>query len=275
MLAADRRRAFGFWLPLAMLLCFGLCMADISFYVQDRADNALLVFQFCGAVTPVFSILPVIAALPFATGFGNDWRSGMAVSMTLRCGSRRFLRSKLLSCALSGGLALAGGMLLFVLFINGWFQQDYASVAQMLADMPFCDVLDGGAAGTIQFYGVFVLLQFLSGAFWATAALAISAFMPSPSLTLCAPLRTLSAATVSANPTSLPSKASVTGFFAFTKTSPAVTAAAKDDTFGSLISTAACSPSVSALSPTRRTAVAPSSQVILSPARSAVSCSAG
>lgn len=188
MLAADRRRAFGFWLPLAMLLCFGLCMADVSFYVQDRAENAVLVFLFCGSVTPVFSILPVIAALPFATGFGSDWRSGMAVSMTLRCGSRRFLRSKLVSCALSGGLALAGGMLLFALFVNGWFQRDYASVAQMLADMPFCDVLDGGTAGSIQFYGVFVLLQFLAGAFWATAALAVSAFLPSPSLTLCAPL---------------------------------------------------------------------------------------
>ncbi len=189
MLAADRRRAFGPWLWLTMLLYFGLCMADISFYLRDRQENAMLIFQFCGSITPVFSIAPVLAALPFAAGFGNDWRSGVAVSMTLRCGRRRFLGSKFACCALAGGLALAGGMLLFVLFVNLWFDQRYAEVGPMLMEMPFCSALaDWNFAGFAQFYGAFLLLLFLAGMFWAASALAVSAFLPSPSLTFCAPL---------------------------------------------------------------------------------------
>lgn len=149
----------------------------------------MLIFQFCGSITPVFSIAPVLAALPFATGFGNDWRSGMAVSMTLRCGRRRFLGSKFVCCALAGGLALAGGMLLFVLFVNLWFDQNYAEIGAMLMEMPFCSVLaHWDCIGFVQFYGVFLLLQFFAGMFWAASALAASAFLPSPSLTLCAPL---------------------------------------------------------------------------------------
>lgn len=189
MLTADRRRAFGPWLAAATALFFALMLADISHDLADRSQNALIVYMFCGAITPVMLLSPLVAAIPFSTGFVRDINSGMAVSMQVRSGRGRFLRSKIFCCALSGGLALAIGNILFTLAVNLWFSQDYVGYAQMISDFCYYDFSAGVTAlGLTGYYASAAALQFMAGAFWALVALAVSAWLPNISLTLCAPL---------------------------------------------------------------------------------------
>ena len=189
MLKADRRRAFGPWLIAAALLFCALMLADIGHDMADRSQNALIVHMFCGAITPVMLLSPLIAAIPFSTGFVRDINSGMAVSMLVRSGRRRFLRSKILCCALGGALALGLGSVLFTVFVNLWFSQDYSGYAQMIADFCYYDFSGGvTAAGLVAYYASAAALQCMAGAFWALVALAVSAWLPNISLTLCAPM---------------------------------------------------------------------------------------
>lgn len=189
MLAADRKRAFGFWLVIAVLLFFLFQLADASFDLKSPEQNALLIHIFSGTITPVMSVSPVLAAVPFATGFARDWRSGMAVSMLVRSGKRRFYTSKILCCALSGGLALMLGALLYAVFLNLWFSHNYAEFEEMIRHIAFYDFSAGVNRQTLTgYYACVCALQFMAGAFWAMVAMTVSAFLPNISLTLCAPL---------------------------------------------------------------------------------------
>lgn len=189
MLAADRNRAFGRWLIIAILLFFAFQLADVGYDLQEPDQNALLIHIFSGTIAPVMSVTPVIAALPFATGFARDIRSGMAVSMLVRSGRKRFFLSKLACCALSGGIALAAGTLLYVIFINLWFSHNYGEFAEMIHHVAFYDFSAGvNLKSILGYYATVTVLQFMAGVFWASSALCFSAFVPNVSLTLCAPL---------------------------------------------------------------------------------------
>lgn len=189
MLAADRKRAFGLWLVIAVLLFFLFQVADVSFDLQEPGQNALLIHIFSGTITPVMSVSPVLAAVPFATAFARDWRSGMAVSMLVRSGKKRFYTSKILCCILSGGLCLLLGTLLYVIFLNLWFSHNYAEFEEMIRHVAFYDFSAGVNRETLTgYYATVCFLQFLAGGFWAMVAMTVSAFLPNISLTLCAPL---------------------------------------------------------------------------------------
>lgn len=189
LLAADRKRAFGRWLMVSVLIFFVFQVADICFDLQEPGQNALIMHIFSGTITPVMSVSPVLAAVPFATGFARDWRSGMAVSMLVRSGKRRFYSSKILCCVLGGGLALMLGTLLYVLFLNLWFSHNYGEYAEMIQHVAFYDFSTGvNLRNIIGYYAAVCFLQFMAGAFWSMVAMTVSAFLPNISLTLCAPL---------------------------------------------------------------------------------------
>lgn len=187
MLKADAKRAFGGWLLLSVLLYFLTRCADVLFDLKDTGSNAMMTFLFCGAVTPVYAVSSVIACLPFATGFLRDWHSGLAVSMQLRCGRRKFLMSKVLCTLLSGGLALSGATVLFALLVNLRLSHDYSNVAEIIAEVTYYDISLGfGTAQLIRYYAAAAALEFLAGMFYASIGLVFSAFIPNTSLTLCA-----------------------------------------------------------------------------------------
>ena len=97
-------------------------------------------------------------------------------------------RTIIATFALSGALASALGMLLFILVLNLRFPPDFGAEPYLGDVAGLQHLLTGGGAGAyLSYYGAYLLLTFLSGMFWAMTAVAFSAFYPNVALTLCAP----------------------------------------------------------------------------------------
>lgn len=189
MLTADKKRAFGPWLIIAILACFSVRLYDIAYYLSEPYEEAMLMFRLSGVVAPVYMISALLAGLPFATAFLADLKSNVCVPIQLRSGSRRYIRSKILCTILSGGLTLTVGTLIHILFLNLYFTHGCALSAQITVDLPFFAALQSETMyGQIIVYAAILFIQFLAGAFWALLALLFSTILSSPSLILCTPL---------------------------------------------------------------------------------------
>ena len=105
----------------------------------------------------------------------------------LRSGRKRYVVSKMLCTAISGGAAFALGLLVFFLVILPFghmnqYQAAFESVEGMMSVL---------LAGKPALYlAGLVLLQGLEGAYYAMTALAFSAFCPNRYLVLCFPMFT-------------------------------------------------------------------------------------
>lgn len=189
MLALDRRRAFGPWLLVAMIAYLLLYINDISYVFMDTQGDALATFSMSGAMGMTAYIMPLLAALPFSTGFCSDWSSGFTGAVTLRSGRKKYFTSKIIACALSGGLAAAGGTLLLILILVLKFPHTEEIILNFIDVGEFYDILAmPGITGLVLYYAGVVFMQFLAGSFWAMTGLAFSAFCPNFLLTLCIPL---------------------------------------------------------------------------------------
>ena len=187
MMSFDRRRAMGVYLWIAVAGILALYLYSVSYLLTDETGDAVMAFSVSRSLGYVSPILPLMAALPFGTAFCADWQSGYASSVVMRSGRRRYLTSKMLACALSGGLASLMGMLAFILTLSLKFPPDF-SEAPFIGDITGLYALLGVGAGSyLAFFGAHLMLAFLSGMFWALTALTFSAFYPNVALTLCAP----------------------------------------------------------------------------------------
>ena len=189
MLLLDRRRALGIYLLIAVAGALLLQLHSVSYLLRDQTGDALMSFFLSSSLGYVAPVMPLIAALPFGTAFCADWQSVYVPSVALRSGKLRYLLSKVLSCALSGGLASMLGMLAFIVVLNVKFPQPFEQEV-FLGDIAGLEtLLLGGGFGTYAaYYLARLALAFLSGMFWALTALTFSAFYPNVSLTLCVPL---------------------------------------------------------------------------------------
>ena len=187
----DRQRAFGRWFLLAAVAYYLLYINGVSYMIfdYDAYSDALMIFEFGGAMAFGAPLMPLIAALPFGTSFVGDYSAGCCPTILLRSGKWRYLRSKAVYTALSGGAAVAGGMFLFILTVNLLFPQDTSQPMMMSGASDLSVILEGQSPlSLLTYYLSRLVMQFLAGAWWATAALAFSAFYPNLPLTLCAPL---------------------------------------------------------------------------------------
>lgn len=189
MLSMDRRRAFGLWFWIAIAAHLALYFNDVSYFVLEADGDALMTFSLSRSMGMLTYVAPLFSALPFATGFCADWNSGFAGAAAMRSGNRRYVLSKTLACALSGGLVPAIATLIFALLLNLRFPTDPELMASFAYGDPFNLVLNMGAPiGILFYYGGIALMQFMAGALWAMTALTFSAFVPNVLLTLCVPL---------------------------------------------------------------------------------------
>lgn len=188
MLSMDKRRAFGTWLLIAIFAYLALYVNDISYMIFDSQGDALMTFSMSGAMGMVTYMMPLFAALPFAAGFCSDWNSRFSGAAVIRCGKKKYLSSKIVACGLSGGTVAAGGTLLLILILVIKFPQSEDTMQNLLDSGEFCSVLSMGKTGLVLYYIGALIMQFLSGSFWALTGLAFSAFCPNYLLTLCVPL---------------------------------------------------------------------------------------
>lgn len=189
MLSLDARRALGRWFFIAAAACLLLYINAVSYAFTDVEGEAFMLFEFASGVGYVFPALPLLAALPYATSFCQDYKSGYTLPLVLRSGRRRYLLSKVIVNAISGGLAVALGSLAFLLVIYLRFPAHFPAPMEWLEMEGLQALLAGGSLGAyLSYYAARLALVGLTGAFWATFALAFSAFYVNTPMTYCAPL---------------------------------------------------------------------------------------
>ena len=114
--------------------------------------------------------MPIISALPYTTAYVDDTKSGYIKVYLPRIGVDRYVVSKALSCALSGGLAILIGAVI-----------SYILLALLLLPMETAPTIVGGAdkvKSLSPIWGGFALL-FASGCFWSMVGLMLASITKS------------------------------------------------------------------------------------------------
>lgn len=110
-------------------------------------------------------VLPILATLPYTTTYVDDIKSGYIKVYLPRIGVDRYVVSKTLSCALSGGLAILLGAVI-----------SYIILALLLLPMEAAPTIVTGAdkiKSISPIWGKFALL-FASGCFWSMVGLMLA-----------------------------------------------------------------------------------------------------
>lgn len=100
--------------------------------------------------------LPIICALPFTVSFVEDIKSGFIKSYLHRITVREYIVSKVVTCAISGGLVLVLGAIL-----------SYASVVFIFSPMCAPPVEGAQTAPFVQPFVIKLILFFVSGSLWS------------------------------------------------------------------------------------------------------------
>ncbi|MEA4897773.1 MAG: hypothetical protein VB067_13995 [Christensenellaceae bacterium] len=185
MTGIDVRRAFGLQLVLAALLYCAQYLIGVGYEITTGPYDVYVSFENGRLFSYLVWLAPALAALPFATSFSADWKSRSITAQWLRAGRRTYTRSKLIGAALTGGLACAGGLILFYLALlpgghTDYYEAAFESVGGMM------EVLLNGQP--VQYLAGLAVLKWLEGAYYGAAALAFSAFCPNVYLVLCFPI---------------------------------------------------------------------------------------
>lgn len=174
-ITTDLKRAFlNLRFPLAVLFCSVIYLlssvseigaTDIP-YILDAAMNY-------GAFS---YLLPLIAALPYASSLIEDRNSGYLTFVFQRVSPNQYMTSRFLSVALAGAMASIFGMLLFLAVIPLFFP--YAELSGQEFNVQYLYMKDVIAHRQwFSYFGFFAYLQGISGAFWAAIAVTISTFI--------------------------------------------------------------------------------------------------
>ena len=147
-----------------------------------RSDN-LLDYGFHGSFvleavrsdTIVFC-LPIVCALPFAASFVDDVKSGFIKLYIHRAGRRGYILGRALGCVVSGGLAVALGLLLA-----------YGAAALVFLPMEAAPLPDAEPPGYFRELLSVCWRFFLSSGLWALAGLTLSSLMESRYIAYGAP----------------------------------------------------------------------------------------
>jgi len=121
-------------------------------------------------------VLPIVAALPYTVSFVEDIKSGFVKAYLPRTTTNGYILGKLSACAISGGLALALGVLT-------------AYGISALLFTPMEAVLVEGAEAPKYFAELMgkVLLFFLSGALWSLTGLLFATLIGSRYMAYASP----------------------------------------------------------------------------------------
>ncbi len=156
-------------------------LEEVDFAWNSQTSDVLYFWdlaQNIGYFTPL-SLLCCTALN--CTSFLNDYQSCYYRSSMLRSGKRNYMISKFLSCVTAGGLTLALGLVIFVLFLRMRFpliseNSSYLELYTDNADTIFTgELLKGGHY--IGFFALYAFLAFLFGAVWSAVGICVSAFI--------------------------------------------------------------------------------------------------
>ena len=130
-------------------------------------------------------LIILMAAIPTAAGFCNDWCCQFIRPVVVRSGVKRYALSKLLVCALSSFLIVMIGMALFFAFMG--FILPAAHPDPLNAPVPPYGSLLEGPAPVLYLLCVGSLFA-LSASLWTVVGLAVSTRLPNKFVAICTPL---------------------------------------------------------------------------------------
>lgn len=184
----DLKRAIVSWGFLAAVL--GTCavyLAGAWVDLQGGINDVLYYYSVSSRLGDFTKLLPLLCVLPYAVNYVSEWNHNVVRYAVVRSNQTRYALSKAVTTAISGGLALALGLTLFLVLLALRFP---------LADSvtPGFSITPGGGYRSLLdgqqyiFYYLFHVIQlFFWGAFWAMVALLLSAYIPNLTVTVCGP----------------------------------------------------------------------------------------
>jgi hypothetical protein len=177
-------------------LAFGL--NDYGMYAGSIPDSApQFLFNAYDAVvrtqnTIIALFIPIIAVLPFADSLALDRSSGYLRSVLMRTSYKQYLSAKLFACTLSGGLAVAGPIIILFGITNLLYPRglNLNEATQIVISAP--EAL--GPFGTLYrttpdlYIMALVFTCFIGGASYALLGLAVATITDNRYLVLATPL---------------------------------------------------------------------------------------
>lgn len=199
MLRSDIRRGFGISFLVAVAgivvcLCFdslGTLGATINNpLIYGEYSTICVLYFYFNAISfgGVFChyMLAILAALPFAASYSIEQQSDAVVYRILRSSKKNYCSTKILVSAISGGLAVTTGCLLFILALSTYLPLITPQKVLELSDFPYAYALR--IRGGIPYFVIGLYLAFLRGALYSSVGMCVSAFLPNPYVAVCAPM---------------------------------------------------------------------------------------
>ncbi len=174
--AADARRAFvSSRMALAILMCAALYL--LGTVSEIGSTDPLYLLDSAMNVGTFSYLMPLVAALPFSGSFLEDRNTGYIRLQLQRVTPKRYLTVRFFTVTLSGAVATAMGMLVFLAVLP--LLHPLATLptnAEGIAAYPYMqDAVI--AENWLGYYAFYACLQALSGMFWAGVALTLSALV--------------------------------------------------------------------------------------------------
>lgn len=184
----DMRRAFISYGFFAAVFAVCIFYYAASWNEIKNAPDILYLYKIAAEASGIGTLVIILCVLPYTNSFCTDWNSQYIKFITIRSDIRNYGISKVISCALSSGCAIAAGMILFFISLMPWIKLVSTSAGNFQS---FATQTLGGIylmqGHYVLYFAVYVYLAFLAGAFWSVIGLCASAYLPNKYVALCTP----------------------------------------------------------------------------------------
>jgi hypothetical protein len=189
---ADTKRAvwnYGMALSVVVVLFMFVRSCTIELIDMEHLDR-LYIITIPMALSGFTPFASLFAVLPGSASFCDDYNSGYIKNIAIRVGWKRYAKGRIVSTAVSGGLAIALPMaILFIIVLLGALPttgiQNYAEESGFYANSIWENLVYVGGGAYVLFLKT--ILGFVFGMVWALVGLAISAYIPNKYVTFLAP----------------------------------------------------------------------------------------
>ena len=188
-LRTDMRRAifsknFCFAILMTLAVLLGVCWGDI----KSPATSIVYFVNYGISVGDAVSLFIVIPTFVYASSFVVDKKTGFFPFQRARVSLKNYSFSKFFATGVSGGLALVGGLLVFLVVLkimgHDFFPTD-VEISSNFSDVVFSDLLIGKFQPL--YFLAFGFIFFMQGFFWACLGLAVSSVFTEVYITFAAP----------------------------------------------------------------------------------------
>lgn len=185
-LGAYLKRAFGRPFLFAVLATTFIYIFSTKSLIGTIRQDVYYYLFYVESFGVFLRLLYIFCAFPFSANYALEKNTGFHKFVLFRTGNKSYSFAQIILCAVSGGLALALGLVIFYLILIG-------------NGIPFFDVsIDRQFAigydsllieGQVFLYFISVVyLKFLSGALWATVGLCISSYIRTTYIAIFSPI---------------------------------------------------------------------------------------